>query len=89
MKGVYDDQLPWPFNQVFQLILVDQEKQGRDYVYNFKPDPAMPSFQQPSPHSDMNTASGCPKFAPLSVLDNPAYVKDDTMILKCKILAAP
>jgi hypothetical protein len=33
----------------------------------------------------MNVASGCPKFAPLSILDNPSYVKDDTMFLKCKI----
>jgi hypothetical protein len=32
----------------------------------------------------MNVASGCPKFAPLSILDNPSYVKDDTMFLKCK-----
>ena len=86
MRGEYDALLPWPFDQVFQLILVDQEKQGRDYIYSFKPDPDMPSFQQPSPHSDMNIASGCSKFAPLSVLNNSTYVKDDTMILKCKIL---
>ena len=26
-----------------------------------------------------------PKFAPRTVLDNPSYVKDDTMFLKCKI----
>jgi hypothetical protein len=33
----------------------------------------------------MNVASGCPKFAPLSIMDNPSYVKDDTMFLKCTI----
>jgi hypothetical protein len=33
----------------------------------------------------MNVALGCPKFAPLSILDNPSYDKDDTMFLKCKI----
>jgi hypothetical protein len=33
----------------------------------------------------MNVASGCPKFAPLSILDNLSYAKDDTMFLKCKI----
>ena len=88
MRGECDTLLPWPFDQEFQLILVDQEKQGRDCIHIFKPDPDMPSFQEPSPHSDMNIASGCPKFAPLSVLDNPAYIKDDTMILKCKILAS-
>jgi hypothetical protein len=33
----------------------------------------------------MNVASGCPKFAPLSILDNSSYVKDDTMFLKCRL----
>ena len=34
---------------------------------------------------EINVASGCPKFAPLSILDNPSYIKDDTMFLKCRV----
>ena len=34
---------------------------------------------------EINVASGCPKFTPLSILDNPSYVKDDTMFLKCRV----
>ena len=89
MRGEYDALLPWPFNQQFRFILVDQDKKGRDYVRSFKPDPVSPSFQQPSPHSEMNVASGCPEFAPLSILDDPAYVKGDTIILECEIMASP
>ena len=89
MLGEYDAQLPWPFDRQFELILVDQEKEERDYIRSFEPDPMSPSFQQPSPHSGMNVGSGCPEFAPLSILDNPAYVKGDTMIIKCKIMASP
>ena len=36
------------------------------------------------PRNEMNIASGCPIFAPLSVINNSSYVKDDTMFLKCE-----
>ena len=84
MRGEYDALLTWPFKQKVTLILQDQDHQ--QYIAEwFKPDPEEynTSIQRPSPHSEMNVAFGCPKFAPLSILDNPSYVKDDTMILKC------
>ena len=67
----------WPFDQIFQLIFVDQEEQEGDIIRCFKLDPASLLFKQSHPHSEMNLASGCPKFAPLSILDNPTYVKND------------
>ena len=84
MRGEYNAQLTWPFRQKVTLILQDQNHQQHIAKW-FKPDPVEynASFQRPSPHSEMNVAFGCPKFAPLSVLDNPSYVKDDAMILKC------
>ena len=82
MRGEYDALLPWPFKQAVTLTLVDQNKQ-RDIVQSFRPEPTSSSFQRP--RNEMNIASGCPMFAPVSVLDNSSYVKDDTMFLKCKI----
>ena len=38
--------------------------------------PSSYSFQRP-----IEGSSGCPKFVPLSVLDNSSYIKDDTIIL--------
>ena len=84
MKGEYDAQLTWPFQQKVTLILEDQEHQQHNIAKWFKPDAAEynASFQRPM-HSEMNVAFGFPKFAPLAVLDNLLYVKDDTMMLRC------
>ena len=80
MRGEYDPLLRWPFEHKVSLILVDQNHR-KHIVQTFKPTPDSNSFQWPK--SDMNVASGCPQFAPLSVLDDPSYVKDDIIYIKC------
>ena len=82
MKGEYDALLKWPFHPTVSLMLLDQDRQ-KDIVQSFRPDASSSSFQRP--RNEMNVASGCPLFAPLSVLDSPSYVKDDTIFMKCKI----
>ena len=82
MRGEFDSLLQWPFKQTVSLMLLDQDRQ-RDIIQSFRPEPSSASFQRP--RMEMNVASGCPNFAPLSVLDNPSYVKEDTMFLKCVI----
>jgi hypothetical protein len=79
MRGEYDALLTWPFRQTVTLTLLDQDRQ-KDIFQSFRPDPSSSSFQRPI--NEMNIASGCPKFAPLSLLDNPSYVKDDTIFLR-------
>ena len=59
--------------------MVDQDHK-RHIVQTFKPSPSSSSFQRPK--SDMNIASGCPKFAELKILDNESYVKEDVMYIK-------
>ena len=85
MKGEHDDRLTWPFQQKIILTLEDQNHQQLNITHCFKQDPTEynASFQRPSPHSDMNVAFGFPQFAPLTVLDNPLYVKDDVLRLHC------
>ena len=82
MRGEYDALLTWPFRQTVTLTLLDQDRQ-KDIFQSFRPDPSSSSFQRPI--NEMNVASGCPKFAPLSFLDNSSYVQDDTIFLKCKM----
>jgi len=79
MKGEYDPLLKWPFKAKVSLILVDQDHK-RNLIYSFKPDPYSSSFQRPK--IDMNVASGFPKFAKLSIFNNPSYVKDNVMYIK-------
>ena len=80
MKGEFDPLLPWPFKQTVSLSLLAQDGMSRDITQSFKPDEDSSSFQMPN--SEMNVASGCPQFCSLAVLDNPAYVQNDTIYLK-------
>ena len=59
--------------------MVDQDHK-RHIVQTFKLSPSSSSFQRPK--SDMNIASGFPKFAELKILDNESYVKEDVMYIK-------
>ncbi|NWU97049.1 TRAF2 factor, partial [Upupa epops] len=84
MKGDYDALLPWPFRHKVTFMLLDQN--NREHVIDaFRPDLTSASFQRPV--NEMNVASGCPMFLPLSKLQSPkfAYVKEDTLFLKCII----
>ncbi|KAM6243515.1 TNF receptor-associated factor 1 isoform 2-T4 [Porphyrio hochstetteri] len=84
MKGDYDALLPWPFKHKVTFMLLDQN--NREHIIDaFRPDLTSASFQRPV--NDMNVASGCPMFLPLSKLQSPkhAYVKEDTLFVKCII----
>ncbi|XP_054440748.1 TNF receptor-associated factor 2 [Pteronotus mesoamericanus] len=80
MKGPNDALLRWPFNQKVTLMLLDQD--NREHVIDaFKPDVTSSSFQRPV--SDMNIASGCPLFCPVSRVEaRSSYVRDDAVFIK-------
>ncbi|KAM4663166.1 TNF receptor-associated factor 2 [Discoglossus pictus] len=80
MKGPNDALLRWPFNQKVTLMLLDQN--NREHVIDaFRPDITSSSFQRPV--SDMNIASGCPLFCPLSKFEaKNSYVREDTIFIK-------
>ncbi|XP_053329525.1 TNF receptor-associated factor 2 [Spea bombifrons] len=80
MKSPSDALLRWPFNQKVTLMLLDQNH--REHVIDaFRPDITSSSFQKPV--SEMNIASGCPLFCPISKLEGKnSYVRDDTIYIK-------
>ncbi|XP_023651354.1 TNF receptor-associated factor 2-like [Paramormyrops kingsleyae] len=80
MRGLSDALLKWPFNQKVTLMLLDQS--NREHIIDaFRPDVSSSSFQRPV--SEMNIASGCPLFCPLSKLDSKnTYIRDDTIFIK-------
>uniref|UniRef100_A0A3Q2XMB4 TNF receptor-associated factor n=1 Tax=Hippocampus comes TaxID=109280 RepID=A0A3Q2XMB4_HIPCM len=80
MRGHSDALLKWPFNQKVTLMLLDQN--NREHIIDaFRPDISSSSFQRPV--SDMNIASGCPLFCPLSKLESKnSYIRDDTIFIK-------
>ena len=84
LRGKYDDQLHWPFQQKVTLTIVDQ--QGKDDVVDvFQPSTTSVSFQKPK--NNMNIANGSPLFMPLTYLKlkGRSYVKDDCMLIKVKV----
>ncbi|CAF1400819.1 unnamed protein product [Didymodactylos carnosus] len=83
MRGEYDVILKWPFHFKVTFCLLDQSGQQRHIIDSFRPDTKSDSFQLPK--TQMNSASGIPKFFPLSMIQQEGsdYLKDDTMFIKC------
>ena len=88
MRGEYDTQLQWPFAQKVKLMFLSQDHQQKeDIIKTVQPDPTEfdDSFWKPSLNCDVNIPFGFPKFAPISILHDPVYVKNDSIIFKCVI----
>ena len=85
MRSPNDAILKFPFNYKVIFCLYDQTPQLRHIIDSFRPDIKSNSFQRP--RSEMNIASGIPKFVPLTMIQqegNP-YVRDDTMFIKIMV----
>jgi len=80
MRGEYDPLLQWPFEHKVNLTIVDQDKKD-DITHTIGP------TQHNRPKlNGMDSSSGFAKFAPLSILDDPRYVKDDVMYIRAAII---
>ena len=82
MRGEFDNILQWPFTHKVTFKLLNQAG-GRDIVDTFQPDPMSSSFRKPK--SDMNIASGCPRFVSHTELERGGFIVDDTIFIKCSI----
>ena len=86
MKSEHDQLLSWPFKQKVTISLLNQDTPAEQFSHiteTFLPDPSSSSFQKPD--SEMNVASGFPKFVKKSVLKDTRFVKDDTMYLRVRV----
>ena len=82
MNGEYDAVLHWPFEHKVSLTLVDQDNKKDDINHSFNP-AELDTFSRPT--DELDSLSGFTKFAPLSILDDPKYVKDDVMFIKVTV----
>ena len=80
MKGEHDDVLRWPFLQKITMMVLDRDSNGIHIIQSFRPNSSTKGFGKPK--KDMNTPCGCPKFAPMSLLRHPRYVKNNTLFIK-------
>lgn len=84
MRGEFDNIIPWPFTHRVTFRLINQNTStGKDIVDTFQPDPMSSSFKKPK--SDMNIASGCPRFISHDNLKSGGYIVDDTIFIKCVV----
>ena len=83
MKSEHDSLLPWSFKQAVRFTLINQRNRANDITEAFAPDLTSPSFQRPQ--GDMNVASGFPRFAKQSVLNDEGFTKDNVIFIKAQI----
>ena len=83
MKGEFDNILQWPFTHKVTFKLINQCGGGCNVVESICPDPFSSSFHQPK--SDMNVASGCPRFVSIKELLQEGFIVDDTIFIKVEV----
>jgi len=83
MQSEHDNLLSWPFKQSVRFTLINQKNPAASITEAFVPDLHSPSFQKPE--YDMNIASGFPKFARQSVLQDENFTKDNILYIKCQV----
>ena len=83
MRSEHDNLLSWPFKQSVRFTLVNQKNPASSITEAFIPDLHSPSFQKPT--KDMNVASGFPRFALQSILQDENYTEGNTIYIKCQV----
>ena len=83
MRSEHDNLLSWPFKQSVRFTLIDQKNPAASITEAFVPDLHSPSFKKPE--NDMNVASGFPKFARQSVLQDRNFTQDNVIYIKCQV----
>ncbi len=82
MKGEFNNILQWPFTNKVTFKVINQMG-NRDIIDSFKPDPMSSSFRKPK--SDMNIASGCPRFVTHTELKSGGFIVEDTLFIKSTV----
>ncbi len=81
MQNEFDSILQWPFTHRVTFKLINGCG-GRDIINTLQPDPASSSFKKPK--SDMNIASGFPKFVSHKELfPCGGFIKNDAIFILC------
>ena len=83
MKSEHDCLLSWPFKQSVRFTLINQVNRDKSITEAFAPDLSSLSFQQPT--SEMNVASGFPKFARQSTLQDEEFTKGNALYIKALV----
>ncbi|KAG8510769.1 TNF receptor-associated factor 6, partial [Galemys pyrenaicus] len=86
MQGEYDSHLPWPFQGTIRLTILDQSeapvRQNHEEIMDAKPE--LLAFQRPTiPRNPKGF--GYVTFMHLEALRQRAFIKDDTLLVRCEV----
>ncbi|CAJ1049231.1 TNF receptor-associated factor 6 [Xyrichtys novacula] len=84
MQGDYDGQLSWPFQGTIRLAILDQGPEGLHHTEVMETKPDLQAFQRPTIHRNPK-GFGYVTFMHLHQLNQRAYVKDDTLLIRCEV----
>ncbi|XP_029954131.1 TNF receptor-associated factor 6 [Salarias fasciatus] len=86
MQGNFDDQLTWPFQGTIRLAILDQGPEGQHHLEVMETKPDLQAFQKPTiPRNPKGF--GYVTFMHLHQLSQRAYVKNDTLLIRCEVTA--
>ena len=83
MRSEHDDLLTFPFKQSVRFTLINQENRQESISEAFAPDLRSQSFQKPQ--GEMNVASGFPKFARQTVLQDERFTRGNVIYIKAQV----
>ncbi|GAA6218963.1 TNF receptor-associated factor 6 isoform X1 [Lates japonicus] len=84
MQGSFDEQLTWPFQGTIRLAILDQGPEGQHHVEVMETKPDLQAFQKPTIQRNPK-GFGYVTFMHLNQLSQRAYIKDDTLLIRCDV----
>lgn len=84
MQGAFDGQLTWPFQGTIRLAILDQGPESQHHMEVMETKPDLQAFQKPiNPRNPKGF--GYVTFMHLQQLSQRAYMKDDTLLIRCEV----
>ncbi|XP_068433284.1 TNF receptor-associated factor 6 [Clinocottus analis] len=84
MQGAFDGQLSWPFQGTIRLAILDQGPEAQHHVEAMETKPDLQAFQKPLIQRNPK-GFGYVTFLHLHQLSQRAFVKDDTLLIRCEV----
>ncbi|KAM4744477.1 TNF receptor-associated factor 6 [Anableps anableps] len=84
MQGAFDGQLTWPFQGTIRLAILDQGPESQHHMEVMETKPDLQAFQKPVIARNPK-GFGYVTFMHLQHLHQRAYLKDDTLLIRCEV----
>ncbi|TDH16793.1 hypothetical protein EPR50_G00001740 [Perca flavescens] len=84
MQGAFDGLLTWPFQGTIRLTILDQGPEGQHHTEAMETKPDLQAFQKPTIQRNPK-GFGYVTFLHLHQLSHRAFVKDDTLLIRCEV----